>query len=193
MLRRAYHWVAQWSETPYGNWALFCFAFAESSFFPIPPDILLMALCTGKPSSAFEFALICSLGSILGGIAGYAMGMFAFATIGFPILSHYDPNQVIFEKVRHLYETWGFWGVLMAAITPIPYKVFTIASGVFRFNFSQFVLASVLGRSFRFFLEGGLIFWGGEPLKIWIDTYFDKLAWAFLALAGLGFVLLKFL
>jgi membrane protein YqaA with SNARE-associated domain len=147
MLRRAYNWVTAWSETPYGSWALFLLAFAESSCFPIPPDVLLIALCVGKPTAAFLFASICSLGSILGGIAGYGIGLFAFEAVGKPLLNLYDPNQAVFNQIKNLYDTWGFWGVLAAAITPIPYKVFTIASGVFKFDFIQFVLASVIDDS----------------------------------------------
>lgn len=191
MLRRAYNWVIGWSETPYGIWALFVLAFVESSCFPIPPDVLLIALSVGQPLSAFQYALICSIGSVLGGLAGYAIGFFAFATIGQGLLNIYDPHQEVFSQVQALYDTWGFWGVLIAAITPIPYKVFTIASGVFKFDVWQFVVASILGRSFRFFLVGGLIFWGGESLKTWIEKYFDWLAWGFLAVLILGFVVLK--
>lgn len=193
MLRQAYQWVIGWSETPYGGWALFILAFAESSCFPIPPDVLLIALAVGQPLAAFQFALICSIGSVLGGIAGYAIGLFAFAAIGQPILNLYDPDLAVFNQIKGLYDTWGFWGVLAAAITPIPYKVFTIASGVFKFDFLQFVVASVVGRSFRFFLVGGLIFWGGESLKLWIEKYFDWVAWGFLVVLILGFAVLKFL
>lgn len=191
MLRRAYQWVINWSETPYGIWALFVLAFAESSCFPIPPDVLLIALCVGQPLAAFQFALICSIGSVIGGLAGYAIGFFAFATIGQWLLNLYDPHQAVFNQVQQLYSTWGFWGVLAAAITPIPYKVFTIASGVFKFDLFQFILASIIGRSFRFFLVSGLIFWGGDSLKVWIEKYFDWLAWGFLAVLILGFVVLK--
>jgi membrane protein YqaA with SNARE-associated domain len=193
MLRKAYQWVISWSETPYGSWALFLLAFAESSCFPIPPDVLLIALAVGQPLAAFQFSLICSIGSVLGGLAGYAIGFFAFETIGQPILKLYDPDQAVFNQIKGLYDTWGFWGVLTAAITPIPYKVFTIASGVFKFDLLQFTLASILGRSFRFFLVGGLIYWGGESLKDWIEKYFDWVAWGFLIALILGFVVLKFL
>ncbi|GAB4231550.1 MAG: YqaA family protein [Stanieria sp.] len=193
MLRQAYQWVIGWSETPYGSWALFLLAFAESSCFPIPPDVLLISLSVGQPLAAFQFALICSIGSVLGGMAGYTIGLFAFATIGQPILHLYDPDLAVFNQIKGLYDTWGFWGVLAAAITPIPYKVFTIASGVFKFNFLQFVLASIIGRSFRFFVVGGLIYWGGESLKLWIEKYFDWVAWGFLAILILGFAVLKFL
>lgn len=191
MLRQAYSWVTAWSETSYGGWALFLLAFAESSCFPLPPDVLLIALCVGKPAAAFLFAAICTVGSVLGGIAGYAIGLFAFEAIGKPLLHSYDPNQEIFNQIKGLYDTWGFWGVLTAAITPIPYKVFTITSGVFRFDPIQFLFASILGRSFRFFLVSSLIFWGGARLKIWIEKYFDWLAWGFLGVLILGFFILK--
>jgi membrane protein YqaA with SNARE-associated domain len=193
MLKRAYSWVTGWSQTPYGAPALFILAFAESSFFPIPPDVLLIALCVGAPVSAFFFAGICGLGSVLGGIAGYAIGLFAFDTIGQWLLNTYDPSHEIFNQVKHLYDTWGFWGVLAAAITPIPYKVFTITSGVFHFNFTLFVLASVIGRNLRFFFVSGLIFWGGDRLKDWIEKYFDWLAWGILAVCITGVVALKLL
>ncbi len=193
MLRRAYNWVTGWSESRYGDLALFVLSFAESSFFPIPPDVLLIALCVGQPKRSFYFAAICGAASVLGGIFGYGIGAFAFETIGQPILNAYDPNQAVFNQIQNLYDTWGFWGVLTAAITPIPYKVFTIASGVFSFNFGQFVLASVIGRNFRFFLVGGLIFWGGDRLKDWIEKYFDWFAWGFLVVLILGFVVLKIL
>jgi membrane protein YqaA with SNARE-associated domain len=191
MLRRTYNWVIAWSHTPYGGWALFLLSFAESSFFPVPPDVLLIALCVGKPKAAFRFATICSFASVLGGIAGYGIGLFAFESIGRPLLNLYDPNQAVFNQIQNLYDTWGFWGVLTAAITPIPYKVFTIASGVFKFDLIQFVAASLIGRSFRFFLVSGLIFWGGDRLKFWIEKYFDWFAWGFLAALILGFVVLK--
>lgn len=191
MLRRAYQWVIHWSETPYGSWALFLLAFAESSCFPVPPDVLLIALAVGQPQAAFQFALICSFGSVLGGLAGYAIGFFAFATIGQSLLHLYDPDLAVFNQIKELYNTWGFWGVLIAAVTPIPYKVFTIASGMFKFDLFQFILASIFGRSLRFFLVSGLIFWGGEPLKLWIEKYFDWLAWSFLAVLILGFAILK--
>ncbi|HEY9769748.1 MAG TPA: YqaA family protein [Coleofasciculaceae cyanobacterium] len=193
MLRSAYQWVISWSETPYGSWALFLLSFAESSCFPIPPDVLLIALAVGQPIAAFQFSLICSIGSVLGGLAGYGIGFFAFETIGQPILNLYDPDQAVFNQIQGLYNNWGFWGVLAAAVTPIPYKVFTIASGVFKFSLWQFTLASILGRSFRFFLVGGLIFWGGESLKVWIEKYFDWVAWGFLAALVLGFLVLKFI
>ncbi len=152
----------------------------------------IIALCVGQPQLSFTFATICSVASVLGGIAGYGIGLFAFETIGQPILNVFDPSRETFDGVKSLYSVWGFWGVLIAAITPIPYKVFTITSGVLKFDFLQFVLASVLGRSLRFFVVGSLIFWGGEPLKEWIENYFDWLAWGFLVVLILSFAILKF-
>lgn len=191
MLRRAYNWVIHWSKTPYGGIALFLIAVAESSFFPIPPDVLLIALCIGRPKLSFRFAALCSVGSVLGGMLGYGIGLFAFDSVGQALIHTYDPQGKVFNEVHHLYQTWGFWGVLVAAVTPIPYKVFTIASGVFKFSFLQFMLASVLGRSLRFFLVSGLIFWGGPGLQTWIDKYFDWLAWGFLAALVLGFLVIQ--
>ncbi len=191
MLKRAYNWVISWSDTPYGSLALFTIAFAESSFFPIPPDVLLIALCVGQSRRAFRFAALCGLGSVLGGMAGYSIGFFAFETVGEPLLNLYDRDRHVFDQIQNLYDTWGFWGVLAAAVTPIPYKVFTIASGVFKFSFWQFVVASFLGRNLRFFVVAGLIFWGGDRLKNWIEKYFDWVAWGFLAVLIFGFVVLK--
>jgi membrane protein YqaA with SNARE-associated domain len=193
MLRRIYDWVIHWSKTPYGGVALFLLAVAESSFFPIPPDVLLIALCIGRPKQSLRFAALCTIGSVLGGLIGYGIGLFAFDSIGQALLNTYDSQGKVFNEVRHLYDTWGFWGVLVAAITPIPYKVFTIASGVFKFSFVQFLLASILGRSFRFCLVGGLILWGGPRLQIWIDKYFDWLCWGFLVALVLGFLVFKLL
>ena len=193
MLKRAYSWAVSWSETPYGGPALFAMAVAESSFFPLPPDLLLLVLCAGQPRRSFWFAGLCSAGSVLGGAIGYAIGLWAFAAIAQPVIQFYDPHLVHFEEVRALYETWGFWGVLAAAVTPIPYKVFTIASGAFHFDFFQFLLASVVGRSARFFFEGGLIFWGGEPLKDWLERYLDWVAWGLLVAIVGGILLLRLL
>jgi len=193
LLRRIYDWVLSWANTPYATWALFALAFAESSVFPIPRDVLLIALCVAMPKRSWFYALICTVGSVAGGIFGYGIGVFAEQTIASPILNLYDPNRVVFAHVQQMYSEWGFWGVLAAAITPIPYKVFTIASGLLSFNFPLFVAASVLGRGFRFFLVAGLLRYGGERLKIFIDKYFDLLAIIALVAVVLGFLLLSYI
>ncbi|MCD8534970.1 MAG: DedA family protein [Verrucomicrobia bacterium] len=190
--RVLYDWTIQWAEKPYGVWALFALAFAESTFFPIPPDVLLIALCAGAPKKSFYFAMICTLGSVLGGIAGYAIGAGLYDTVGQSIVHFYHAEGVM-EKIRGWYDEYGFWGNLAAAITPIPYKVFTITSGAFDFQFLGFLTASIVGRSFRFFLVGTLIFFQGARVRPWIEKRLDTLAWVFLVLLILGVVAIKFL
>jgi membrane protein YqaA with SNARE-associated domain len=191
-LKRLYDWVLHWAETPYGTPALFMLAFAESSFFPVPPDVLLIALAMGVPKRALRFALVCAAGSVLGGIAGYGIGHFGYEAIGRPIIDFYHGHEVM-AKIELQYAKYGFWGVLVAAITPIPYKVFTISSGFFRFEFWSFMIASIIGRSFRFFLVAGLIWKFGPPIKTFIDKYFNALCIIFMALLIGGFVLLKYI
>ncbi|ASC72797.1 hypothetical protein XM38_037560 [Halomicronema hongdechloris C2206] len=193
MLKRGYHWIAGLSHTPYGEAALFLIALAESSFFPIPPDVLLLALCAGQPQRSLRFAASCGIGSVLGGILGYTIGWIAFDSLGQPLLQLYDPQQDVFAQIETLYQTWGFWGVLAAAITPIPYKVFTIASGVFHFSLPQFILASLIGRNLRFFLVGGLMYWGGPRFQQWLEASFDTVAWSALAVMVIGIVAVHFL
>ena len=190
LLRRLYYWTTSWAERPGGSWALFFIAFAESSFFPIPPDVLLLALCVGAPRRSFKFAAICALGSVLGGMAGYAIGMGAWHAVK-GIFIPYIFSQEIFDKVQQLYHGNAFLALLTAAFTPIPYKVFTIAAGVFEVNFVTFVVASVFGRSARFFLVAAIIFIFGARTQAFIEKYFDWLAWALLILGVGGFLTLK--
>jgi membrane protein YqaA with SNARE-associated domain len=190
-LKKIYDWVLHWAETPYGIPALFILAVAESSFFPVPPDVLLIALALGAPKRAFRFALICAVGSVLGGMAGFGIGYFGYEAIGKPLIDFYHGHEVM-AKIELQYAKYGFWGILVAAVTPIPYKVFTISSGFFRFEFLSFVLASVIGRSFRFFLVAGLIWKFGPPIKTFIDRYFNALCIIFVVLLIGGFMLLKY-
>ena len=189
-MRRAYDWTLQWADRPGGKRALFILAFAESSFFPIPPDVLLLALAVGAPTKAFRFALICSAGSVLGGIAGYGIGIWGYEMIGEPIVKFYK-GEAVMEKIRGLYDKHGFLGVLIAAITPIPYKVFTIASGLFKYNFASFLTASIIGRSFRFFCVAAVIKWFGPTVKEYVEKYFNWFSWGFMVLLILGFIALK--
>ncbi|MCX8155521.1 MAG: DedA family protein [Verrucomicrobiae bacterium] len=192
IIRRLYDWTIGWAERPQGQLALFLLAFAESSFFPIPPDVLLIALCVGAARKSFRFALICTVGSVLGGLAGYGIGLWGYDLIGQPIVRAYH-GEAVMAKIKTWYDEYGFWGNLAAAITPIPYKVFTIASGVFKFDVMQFLLASVIGRGLRFFAVGGLLYWFGPRMKEFIEKYFDRLAIVFMVLLIGGFVLLKYL
>ena len=190
-LKRLYGWVLHWADTPYGTPALFLLAVAESSFFPVPPDVLLIALVLGAPKRAFRFALVCAVGSVLGGIAGFGIGYYGYEAVGKPIIDFYHGHEVM-AKIEIQYARYGFWGVLVAAVTPIPYKVFTISSGFFRFEFLSFIVASVIGRSFRFFLVAGLIWKFGPPIKAFIDRYFNALCIIFVVMLIGGFLLLKY-
>ncbi|MFC1620277.1 YqaA family protein [Candidatus Neomarinimicrobiota bacterium] len=190
-LRRLYDWVLHWAETPYGAPALFLLAFAESSFFPIPPDVLLIALAVSVPSRAFWFALICMTGSVTGAYLGYGLGYFGWEAVGKPLVELYNGQETM-AWIRGQYESYGFWGILVAALTPIPYKVFTIASGLFHFNLGTFTAASLLGRSLRFFAVGTLIFYAGPPVKELIDRHFNLMATLFAVLLVGGFMVIKY-
>ncbi len=191
-IRKLYFWTLHWAATPYAVPALFVLSFAESSFFPVPPDVLLAAICFGAPRRWARSAFWCALASVLGGMLGYYIGWALWDSVGKTIVDFYNGQEVM-EQVHRWYDELGFVGVLVAAITPIPYKVFTIASGWFRFDFGQFVLASALGRSFRFFVVAGLIGRYGERVRPFLE---EKLEWVLLAFAAvgiLGFVAIKLL
>lgn len=181
-IRKLYFWTLHWAATPYAVPALFVLSFAESSFFPVPPDVLLAAICFGSPRRWARLAFWCSLASVLGGMLGYYIGWELWDTVGKSIVEFYR-GEAVMEKIHRWYDELGFVGVLVAAITPIPYKVFTIASGWFRFDFAQFVLASAVGRSFRFFLVAGLIGRYGERIRPFLE---ERLEWVLLAVTALG-------
>ena len=190
MLRGLYDWVLHWAATPYGTWALFLLALSESSFFPIPPDVLLIALAVAIPEKSFKYALICSVGSVLGGCLGYLIGWQFMTSIGERIISFYGLNQKV-AYIAELYSAYDAWAIGIAGFTPIPYKVFTISAGAFKINFWVFLLASIVSRSARFFLVGGLIYIFGSQIKSFIDRHFDLLAIAFTILLVAGFVIIK--
>lgn len=200
-VRQLYDWMLHWAGTPYGPIALFLLAFAESSFFPIPPDALLIALVLGARKKAFKFALNSTIASVLGALLGYAIGYFVwwgaegefsnFALFFFNNIPGF--TETIFYKVQGLYEEWNFWIVFTAGFTPIPYKVFTISAGAFDVNLILFVLASIVSRAGRFFLVAGLIWKFGDQIKGFIDKYFNLLAIAFTVLLIGGFVGIKYL
>lgn len=190
IVRRLYDWVLSWAETPYGLPALFLLAFTESSFFPIPPDVLLIALCLSAPSKAFRFALWCSIGSVLGGMFGYAIGFAAWSSVE-PMLIPHVITAEKFEKVTGLYNEYGVPIVFAAGFSPIPYKVFTVAGGVAQINFAGFVGASIVGRSARFFLVAWLFRRYGDQARELIDRYFNLVTIAFTLLLVGAFVLLK--
>ena len=201
ILRKIYDWVLHWAETPYGAPALFSLAFAEASFFPIPPDPLLIALVLGLRAKAFRFALICSGASVFGALLGYAIGYFTWWTPagGFTSIAHFFYNNIPgfsesrFFLVKELYDQWNFWIIFTAGFTPLPYKVFTITGGAFNINLGMFIIASVISRSARFFLVAFLIWKYGESIKSFIDKYFNLLAILFTVLLIGGFLIIKYL
>ncbi len=199
-LRQLYDWVLGWAESAYGTLALFILSFIESVFFPVPPDVLLIALALGKPNKAFYFAAVCSVGSVFGALVGYSLGYYAWiASDGsFTPFAHFFFNNIpgftetLYYDIKELFDKWDFWVIFTAGFTPIPYKVFTITSGVFQMNLFMFIIASVISRSARFFLVSGLIWKYGPSIKGFIDKYFNALALAFTALIILGFVVIKY-
>ena len=191
LVRRLYDWVLSWADTPYGSPALFILAFMESSFFPIPPDVLQIALSAGKPKRAFWYAGVSAVGSVLGALLGYVIGaMFWKATQSFFFTHVFSEEN--FTYVEKLYQTWDFWAIFVAAFTPIPYKIFTIAAGVCGIGIPMFIIASVIGRSLRFFSVAALMFFFGPTIKGWIEKYFNLLAIVFTVLLIGGFVLIKY-
>jgi membrane protein YqaA with SNARE-associated domain len=192
-IRRLYDWVLHWAATPYGLLALVILSFAESSFFPIPPDPLLMALCLAAPRRAFVIAAAATAASVGGGIMGYMIGAGAWHVMGDFFFAHVaGVTPEAFARVGALYDQYDFWAIFLAGLTPIPYKVFTLSSGVFSINFGIFVLASAMSRGLRFFLVAGLIYWFGPPIRRFIDRYFNLLTIAFGVLLVLGFVLVRY-
>jgi len=192
-VRRLYDWVLHWAETPFGPSALGVLAGAEASFFPIPPDPLLMALCLGAPKRSLRFASIATLASVAGGVLGYLIGALAWTALSGFFFS-YVPGVTpeAFQSIQEFYSRYDFFAVFLAGLTPIPYKVFTLSAGVFAINFPVFVLASVLSRGLRFFVVSGLIYLYGPAIGRFIDRYFNLLTWVFGILLVLGFVVVKY-
>ena len=192
MLRRLYTWTLDLAARPYAFWALAAISFIESSIFPIPPDIILIAMVIARPKNAWAAATVCTVASVLGGFAGYAIGYYFFDAFGRDILEFYGMLGK-FEDFRAIYAEWGFWFVLVAGFTPFPYKVITIASGVFGLDLVTFALASVVSRGARFFLVAALLWRFGAPIKAFIDKHLGWLTLAFMVLLIGGFVAIKYL
>ncbi|MBO7242385.1 MAG: DedA family protein [Alistipes sp.] len=197
MIKRLYNWVLSWSDSRWGWLALFTIALFEASFFPLPPDILLIALCLGATKRSFRFATICLVGSVLGAALGYMIGYFLWttpsgeATALANLFYEYIFSVDSFNNVGALYDRFNFWIVFTAGFTPLPFKLFTIAGGMFHINFLMFIIASVVSRGMRFFLIAWLIWKFGAPIKSFIDKYFNLLATLFTIML-IGFTLLAF-
>lgn len=196
LLKRLYLWVLHWADTPYGTPALFGISFAESSFFPIPPDVLQIALSISKPRRSFYYALVSAVASVLGAVLGWLIGCFLWATMSEFFLT-YIPGltQESIDKVGNWYGENAFLTILCAAFTPIPYKVFTISAGIFSSHVSlpMLIAASILGRSARFFAVATCIFFFGPSAKALLDKHFEWVTIAFAVLLVGGFVMVKFL
>ena len=200
-LKNLYQWVLEWSDSKWGGVALFILAFVEASFFPIPPDVLLIALCLGLKSKAFKFAFICSAGSALGAIFGYSIGYFLWwtPTRELSALANFFINVIpgfsseIFYEIKERYEEWNFWIIFVSGFTPVPFKVFTISAGAFNINFNLFLIASIISRSARFILLSALIWKFGEPIKYFIDRYFNIIAILFSIILVGSFFIIKYL
>ena len=191
-LRRLYDWVLGWADRPGGSWALFGIAFTESSFFPIPPDALLIPLVIGRPTRGLWFALVCTAGSVLGAVAGYMIGSFLFASVGQAILDFYGAADHYVSLGQMFNE--NLWLTLgTAGFTPIPFKVFTIAAGAFAVGFLPFVVVSAVSRGARFFIVAGLLTVFGERIRTFIEKYFNLLSILFVILLIGGFVVVGFL
>lgn len=193
-IRQIYDWTLSLAKKKTSSAWLAVLSFAEASFFPIPPDVLLIPLCLGALRKAVYFATICSVASVLGGLAGYAIGHFAWDGLR-EYFYQYVPGftKEKFSRIAEWYEEWGWPLVFLAGFSPIPYKIFTIASGVLGMALLPFTLASAVSRSGRFFLVALLISKFGEPMKELIDKHFNKLAFAFGLLLIGGFLALKIL
>ena len=187
-IKGLYHWVVAWAASPFGIYALFGIAFAESSFFPIPPDVLLIAMCVSTPELSFWFALICSFGSVFGGVFGYFIGLKG----GLPILKKFVKEEKI-RLVHRYFEKYEAWAIGIAGFTPIPYKVFTISAGVFYIPFLKFVVVSFFSRAARFFLVAALFYFYGGPIKAFIEKYFNLLSILFVVLLIGGFFFVKWM
>ena len=191
-LKKLYDWVLHWAETEYAIPALMALAFAESSFFPIPVDILLIAMAVATPRRSFEYASYASLFSVMGGVGGYIIGSQFMEMMGWPII-HFYGYESQFNSLSEAFRHYNFFAVLAAALTPIPYKVFTITAGAVSADFMEFFVASAIGRSFRFFAVSTLIFFLGDSIKAFIEKYFNLLSVIFTFLLIGGFFIIKYL
>ncbi|MDG1995450.1 MAG: DedA family protein [Emcibacteraceae bacterium] len=192
MIQKLYDKTLELADHPKALWFLAVISFAESSFFPIPPDVLLLPMILAAPTRAWKIAFVCSISSVLGGIFGYIIGAYFFDVVGQPIVDLYH-LQTQFERFRELYNEFGAIIVAVAGFSLIPYKVFTIASGVTNLDITTFILASAVSRSARFFLVAALLWKFGDPIKEFVERHLAKLALLFCTLLVGAFVMLKYI
>ncbi|MGY6706310.1 YqaA family protein [Roseinatronobacter sp.] len=192
MLKSLYDWTLSLARHPYALWALALVAFVESSVFPIPPDVLMIAMIVARPSRAFVIAGVATVASVAGGGAGYFIGYGAFETLGRPVLEFYG-KDAYFEQFQARYNEWGAWAVLIAGVTPFPYKVITILSGATGLSLPVFIVASVIARAIRFFIVAALLWKFGTPIRDFIERRLGLMFSLFMALLLGGFLAVRYM
>ena len=192
MLRRMYDWCIAAADKPYALWLMGAVSFAESSFFPIPPDVMLIPMSLAKPQRAYALAFLCTWTSVLGGVLGYAIGALLYESVGHWLITLYGYGDKV-ELFRAQYAKWGMWIILLKGITPIPYKIVTIASGAAKFSFLIFMVCSVITRGARFFLVAALIRKFGSPIQDFIERRLTMVTSVAAAAIVLGFVALRYI
>ena len=192
MLRRLYDWTMSLARTRHAERGLAGISFAESSFFPIPPDVLLIPMVLANRAKWFRYAMVCTIASVAGALLGYFIGAVLFDTIGQRIIALYNAQDA-FDSIREWYDTWGAWGILFGAVTPFPYKILTIFSGFADFSILTLVVVSIIGRGLRFFLVAGLLYHFGEPIRVFIEKHLGLLFTLFMMLLIGGFVAVSYI
>ncbi|MBM3609343.1 MAG: DedA family protein [Alphaproteobacteria bacterium] len=187
MLKRLYHWMLDRAASKKAVPSLAAVSFAESSFFPIPPDVMLIPMCLARPERAFYYAFICTLASVAGGVAGYAIGYLLYETVGQWIIGLYGYAGKM-DQLRAFYDKWGWASVLIGGLTPVPFKLITILSGLLEYNLLLFVIFAVIARGARFFALAAVLYFWGDPIKAFIDRYFAALTVLFAVMLIGGFV-----
>lgn len=192
MIRRLYDWTLTLAQSRHALWALAAVAFVESSVFPIPPDLLMIPMILAAPNRAFLIATVSLVASVLGGLLGYYIGYGLFETVGRPVLEFYG-KDVYFGEFRTRYNDWGAWAVLIAGVTPFPYKVITILSGATALSLPVFIAASIVARGLRFFIVAALLWKFGAPIRDFIERRLGLMFTLFVAILLGGFLLVKYL
>lgn len=192
MIRRLYDWTLSMAEHPAALWVLAVVAFAESSFFPIPPDVLMIPMIIAAPKRAFLIAGVALISSVLGGMAGYGIGYFAFEGVGQPMLAWLG-KEAYFDSFAQRYNDWGIWVVLTAGVTPFPYKVITIMSGATQLPIGVFLVTSIVARGIRFFAVAGLLYYFGPPVQSFIEKRLGLMFAVFMVLLIGSFALVRYL
>ena len=191
-LRRQYDFIIKYADSSYALWILCAISFAESSFFPLPPDLLLIPMLIANPNKAWFLGTICTITSVVGGFLGYAIGFYLYMSIGEWIIKTYNLQEA-FMRFNQGFNNWGFWIIALKGLTPVPYKLVTIASGLAKFDLMQFSLASLIARGSRFFMLCGLLKYFGPTAKKWIEEYLGVFLLLTLATIVLGFVIFKYI